>query len=177
MLSSRRTPWIPILPAVQLAIFPMTAQVRSCASSHAGSKINNISRRGQAGSMAITFPRCSQETIFQGPRMDQNHQRYRGRSREILQGVYLTCDSDAGAWALLMLLRQGIEKFGLNVDNQNNIVYREWAPNATEAYLTGDFSKFGPTNCCSRRVVGADSFDRWLGPQLTPHEEGLVRRI
>ncbi|KAI0137177.1 family 13 glycoside hydrolase [Xylariales sp. AK1849] len=35
---------------------------------------------------------------------------------------------------------QGTEKFGLNVDKGNNIVYREWAPNATEAYLIGDFN-------------------------------------
>jgi hypothetical protein len=36
---------------------------------------------------------------------------------------------------------QGTEKFGLNVDKDNNIIYREWAPNATEAYLIGDFSE------------------------------------
>ncbi|CAM1509309.1 Fc.00g030480.m01.CDS01 [Cosmosporella sp. VM-42] len=37
---------------------------------------------------------------------------------------------------------RGIEKFGLNVDDKNNIIYREWAPNATEAYVTGDFNKW-----------------------------------
>jgi 1,4-alpha-glucan branching enzyme len=37
---------------------------------------------------------------------------------------------------------RGAEKFGFNVDANNNIVYREWAPNATAAYLIGDFSKF-----------------------------------
>lgn len=36
---------------------------------------------------------------------------------------------------------QGTEKFGLNVDKDNNIIYREWAPNATEAFLIGDFSE------------------------------------
>jgi 1,4-alpha-glucan branching enzyme len=35
---------------------------------------------------------------------------------------------------------KGIEKFGFNVDAQNNITYREWAPNATQAFLIGDFS-------------------------------------
>jgi 1,4-alpha-glucan branching enzyme len=41
----------------------------------------------------------------------------------------------------------GIEKFsrgsdiyGINVDSDNNITYREWAPNAAEAYLIGDFN-------------------------------------
>ena len=36
---------------------------------------------------------------------------------------------------------QGSEILGLNIDKQNNITYREWAPNAKEAYLTGEFSK------------------------------------
>lgn len=43
-----------------------------------------------------------------------------------------------------MTFEQGIEKYGFNVDGQNNITYREWAPNATEAYLTGDFSMSKP---------------------------------
>lgn len=35
---------------------------------------------------------------------------------------------------------RGTEKFGFNVDKENNITYREWAPNATQAFLIGDFS-------------------------------------
>jgi 1,4-alpha-glucan branching enzyme len=35
---------------------------------------------------------------------------------------------------------RGTEKYGFNVDKQNNITYREWAPNATQAFLIGDFS-------------------------------------
>lgn len=35
---------------------------------------------------------------------------------------------------------KGFEKFGFNVDAQNNIHYREWAPNAQQAFLTGDFN-------------------------------------
>ena len=35
---------------------------------------------------------------------------------------------------------RGAETFGFNVDANNNIVYREWAPNATAAYLIGDFN-------------------------------------
>ncbi|RYP81676.1 hypothetical protein DL769_001908 [Monosporascus sp. CRB-8-3] len=35
---------------------------------------------------------------------------------------------------------RGTELFGLNVDKNNNITYREWAPNAVEAYLIGDFN-------------------------------------
>lgn len=35
---------------------------------------------------------------------------------------------------------KGYLKFGLNVQPDNSIVYREWAPNAISAALTGDFS-------------------------------------
>lgn len=35
------------------------------------------------------------------------------------------------------------ERYGLNVQPNNDIVYREWAPNAQTAALTGDFSKLG----------------------------------
>ncbi|KAH8769592.1 alpha-glucan branching enzyme [Hyaloscypha sp. PMI_1271] len=35
---------------------------------------------------------------------------------------------------------RGKEKFGINIDKQNNITYREWAPNATQAFLIGEFN-------------------------------------
>jgi len=35
---------------------------------------------------------------------------------------------------------QGYLKFGLNVSPNGEVVYREWAPNAREAYLIGEFS-------------------------------------
>jgi 1,4-alpha-glucan branching enzyme len=35
---------------------------------------------------------------------------------------------------------KGYLKFGLNVKEDGTIVYREWAPNAREAVLIGDFS-------------------------------------
>ncbi|KAH8677509.1 family 13 glycoside hydrolase [Xylariales sp. PMI_506] len=37
---------------------------------------------------------------------------------------------------------RGTEIFGLNVDKDNNVIYREWAPNAIEAYLIGDFNNW-----------------------------------
>ena len=36
---------------------------------------------------------------------------------------------------------QGYTRFGLNVAPDNTVTYREWAPNAKEAYLIGDFSE------------------------------------
>ncbi|KAI5854536.1 glycoside hydrolase superfamily [Durotheca rogersii] len=35
---------------------------------------------------------------------------------------------------------RGAETFGLNVNKNNDIVYREWAPGVTEAFLIGDFN-------------------------------------
>jgi 1,4-alpha-glucan branching enzyme len=35
---------------------------------------------------------------------------------------------------------QGYKKFGLNVKDDGSVVYHEWAPNAVEASLIGDFS-------------------------------------
>ena len=35
---------------------------------------------------------------------------------------------------------KGFLKFGLNVKEDASVVYREWAPNAKEAVLIGDFS-------------------------------------
>lgn len=37
---------------------------------------------------------------------------------------------------------RGAEKFGFNVDADNNVIYREWAPNATAAFLIGDFNNW-----------------------------------
>ncbi|KAI4526579.1 glycoside hydrolase family 13 protein [Schizophyllum commune Loenen D] len=35
---------------------------------------------------------------------------------------------------------KGFNKFGFNVRENGDVVYREWAPNATEAYLIGEFN-------------------------------------
>lgn len=35
---------------------------------------------------------------------------------------------------------RGYERFGFTVTPEGCITYREWAPGAREAYLTGDFS-------------------------------------
>ena len=37
---------------------------------------------------------------------------------------------------------RGYEKFGFNVQSDGSILYREWAPNAKEAYVTGDFNNW-----------------------------------
>ncbi|TQS33867.1 hypothetical protein Golomagni_05774 [Golovinomyces magnicellulatus] len=37
---------------------------------------------------------------------------------------------------------KGFDKFGFNVHDDGTIVYREWAPNAVEAFLTGEFNNW-----------------------------------
>jgi hypothetical protein len=37
---------------------------------------------------------------------------------------------------------KGYDKFGFNVGSGGEVVYREWAPNAKEVYLIGDFSEW-----------------------------------
>lgn len=44
---------------------------------------------------------------------------------------------------------KGYLKFGLHVRDDGELVYREWAPNAKEAALIGDFSTYAlAKNCC-----------------------------
>jgi 1,4-alpha-glucan branching enzyme len=50
------------------------------------------------------------------------------------------CDPIPSLASHILTCLKGKEKFGLNIDKQNNITYREWAPNATEAFLIGEFS-------------------------------------
>lgn len=52
---------------------------------------------------------------------------------------------------------KGYLKFGLNVQSDNSVVYREWAPNAISAALTGDFSLSA--------LIGVNWF-----PMLTPND-------
>jgi len=58
---------------------------------------------------------------------------------------------------MLITSVQGAEIFGLNVDKDNNVIYREWAPNATQAFLMGDFSMHNHPPCA---VPSADELRR-----------------
>lgn len=46
------------------------------------------------------------------------------------------------------------------MDGNNNITYREWAPNAKEAFLIGDFSK-SVRGCAIRYQLLTRSLDQW----------------
>ncbi len=85
-----------------------------------------------------------QETVRQGDGVDENHPGLRGRpwrsSARFVQAPWAAGISSVDC-KLILVRKQGAEIYGLNVDEGNNITYREWAPNATQAFLIGDFSK------------------------------------
>ncbi|KAI0796919.1 glycoside hydrolase superfamily [Abortiporus biennis] len=72
---------------------------------------------------------------------------------------------------------KGYLKFGLNVGPDNSVVYREWAPNAKEAVLIGDFNNW---NRISHPMV-RDDFGVWsitvpptaTGECAIPHDSKL----
>ncbi len=55
---------------------------------------------------------------------------------------------------------KGYLKFGLNVAEDGTVTYREWAPNAREAVLTGDFSKCSVVVSIQRFLIPV-SLDNW----------------
>ncbi|KAK7054189.1 1,4-alpha-glucan branching enzyme [Favolaschia claudopus] len=72
---------------------------------------------------------------------------------------------------------KGYHKFGFNIASNGEVVYREWAPNATEASLIGDFNEWNRTS----HPMKKDSFGVWeiiLPPTSTgqcaiPHDSKI----
>ncbi|KIM46397.1 glycoside hydrolase family 13 protein [Hebeloma cylindrosporum] len=52
---------------------------------------------------------------------------------------------------------KGYLKFGINLGPKNEVIYREWAPNAKEAYLIGDFNEWNRTSHPMKR----DDYGVW----------------
>lgn len=61
---------------------------------------------------------------------------------------------------------KGYDKMGFNVLPDNSVVYREWAPNAKEAVLTGDFSV--SSSFSDEPMLTRSS--RQVEPYLPPHD-------
>lgn len=62
---------------------------------------------------------------------------------------------------------KGYLRYGLNVGPNNEVIYREWAPNAKEAYLIGDFSKYSLTLLnSSLMLVITDEWNRTINPMV-----------
>lgn len=60
---------------------------------------------------------------------------------------------------------KGYEYYGFNVQEDNSVMYREWAPNAVTASLVGDFSKYhrgvcwGEYRVCEERLRSRNNRD------------------
>ncbi|KAL0067646.1 alpha-1,4-glucan branching enzyme [Marasmius tenuissimus] len=63
---------------------------------------------------------------------------------------------------------KGYEKFGFNVRDDGEVVYREWAPNAKEAYLIGEFNDWDR----SSHPMTRDEFGVW-GITIPPKSPGV----
>jgi 1,4-alpha-glucan branching enzyme len=61
---------------------------------------------------------------------------------------------------------KGYLKFGLNANESGELTYREWAPNAKEAYLIGDFNEWNRTS----HPMTKDAYGVWtiVIPPLNP---------
>jgi 1,4-alpha-glucan branching enzyme len=85
--------------------------------------------------------------------MDSQDQRDRGRFGQVFSGAkpHAFSTFHMFVWSLRRFF-QGFNKFGFNVDESNNIIYREWAPNAVQASLIGDFSENAGPRCLTIRT-------------------------
>ncbi|KAH8118474.1 glycoside hydrolase [Phellopilus nigrolimitatus] len=76
---------------------------------------------------------------------------------------------------------KGYSRFGLNVDDNGEITYREWAPNAKEATLIGDFNAWDR----SSHQMQKDAFGVWEikippkspGEPAIPHDSKIKASI
>lgn len=69
----------------------------------------------------------------------------------------------------LLKFAEGYRYYGFNLSSSGEIVYREWAPNAVHATLTGDFNHW---NRDSHPLHKANEFGTWeivLPPKTIPH--------
>lgn len=70
---------------------------------------------------------------------------------------------------------EGYKTMGLQVDSEGGVRYKEWAPNATEARLIGDFSKW----FLEIHVQGKGylTSSRRMVPHRQPNEEERLRSM
>ncbi|KAK1968989.1 alpha amylase [Colletotrichum sublineola] len=98
---------------------------------------NSIALNGPSGA-ADDFPTDGTGVVkldpWLSPFQDSLKRRY-ARAQDWIQKIN---ESEGG----LDKFSKGTSLFGFNVDQDNNIVYREWAPNATQAFLIGDFNNW-----------------------------------
>ncbi|EEB95057.1 hypothetical protein MPER_06035, partial [Moniliophthora perniciosa FA553] len=70
--------------------------------------------------------------------------------------------------AVMTNSHKGYDKFGFNVGENDEVVYREWAPNAKEAYFIGEFNDWNRTS----HPMIRDNFGVWE-ITVTPKSPGV----
>jgi 1,4-alpha-glucan branching enzyme len=69
------------------------------------------------------------------------------------------CSASQSRYPLIII--QGYEQLGFHVLENNDITYREWAPNALRAYLIGDFSKISDSTFYCHIIADLNFLDGW----------------
>jgi len=103
------------------------------------SAIDNASNTlvdNNAGSAASDMPTDGTGVVKLDPWLEPFSDSLRSRFSKAQEWIGRIDETEGG----LARFSQGTEKFGFNVDAQNNIHYREWAPNAQKASLIGEFN-------------------------------------
>ena len=70
------------------------------------------------------------------------------------------------------LLSKGMNNhmyYGLHKDEKGNWVFREWAPNATKIYLTGEFNNWKRSDIYAMKPIGGGNWEIVLPPMFLDH--------
>lgn len=157
--SPRRAHWPPLVPTRHRSLEPFEQAIQHRSASRL------------ALSLLPTFtPVLTRPLLFPPPRSTDVYSKWRA-----------TIDEHEGG---LDKFSRGYDTFGLHQLDNGDIRYREWAPNATSAALTGDFSALSPSLSLkspsflphSHRLTCSSSYRR-VEPRGQPDDQGLVRRV
>ncbi|KAF2146036.1 glycoside hydrolase family 13 protein [Aplosporella prunicola CBS 121167] len=99
-------------------------------------EINDASDNSLHGDSAGSLPADGTGITQVDPWLSPFKDALRARYTKAQQWIQSIDEHEGG----LEKFSRGFEKFGFNVAENNDIVYREWAPNALRAYLIGDFN-------------------------------------
>ncbi|CZR48449.1 putative branching enzyme (be1) [Fusarium proliferatum ET1] len=99
---------------------------------------NSLDPNHSGGGAAGDIPNDGTGVVKLDPWLEPFSEALRRRFSKTQDWIKTINDTEGG----LEKFSRGAEKFGFNVDADNNIIYREWAPNATAAFLIGDFNSW-----------------------------------
>ncbi|KAL2828567.1 1,4-alpha-glucan-branching enzyme [Aspergillus pseudoustus] len=119
--------------------------------------------------MASSAPSDGTGIIDLDPWLEPFREAIQRRYRYVESWVKTVDETEGG----LDKFSKGYEKYGFNVSSNGDIIYREWAPNAVEAALVGDFNNWD----IKANVMTKNDFGTWEltlpakdGVPVIPHE-------